>query len=69
MAKTSRAHLHTRHLDIGMHPERREISVKLIEHAVIDKAGAGQRGAKRRIGMALGQYEAVTVRPIRLVRA
>ena len=51
-----------------MHPQRRLVAVEPVEQGVLDELGLCQHSRQCRIGMPLGQHEAITVRPVRLMR-
>ena len=67
MAESAGAHFNARELDIGMHPHQRFITVEIIQQAFRKIAGLGQHGGKSTIRMALGQHEAIPIRPLRLL--
>ena len=51
-----------------MHSQRRLIAVELVEQGILNELGLRQHSRQCRIGMALRQYEAITLRPVRLMR-
>src|SRR5262249_18037740 len=67
MPQTASAHFYSCHLDIRMHSQGRLVAVEPVEQGVLDELRLRQHGCQGCIGMPLGQHEAITVRPLRLM--
>ena len=67
MAEAAGRHLDAGHLDVGVHAEQGFEGVEGVDEAVVHEARLGQHCAERRVGVALGEHEAVAVGPVRLV--
>ena len=72
VAEAAGAHLDAGDLDVRVHPEGGAAivhGVEAVDVVVVDEAGQLERGAEAGVGVALGEDEAVAVRPVRLVGA
>src|SRR5215467_5886289 len=69
MPQTARTHFHPGHLDVRMHAQWRLVAVESVEQGILNELGLCQHCRQCRIGMPLGQHEAITIRPVRLLRS